>query len=565
LGQNDTGFNLSSIVDVNEKDAEGNTYLFYAASYGHAELAQALVEHGADIEIAGKEGLTPLMIAAGNGRLGVVQYLIDAGASIDHQDVNDDDALVHAAEANHLDVVNELILTNKISGERMGIAMICAAAKFHQEIAELLILNQANLFALLEGDPVWRWTQGETLNIINNAIANKIKVGDITAEDLANIAKIKKEALDSWKDADGNGFAHLAVQMPDNKQDQAVKLIKALKGAGANLDVENGQGLTPLMLAAQNGKGEVVSTLIDAGVDVNKKNSGGYTALMFAAAAGNIDILARLLVAKPDCNVVDAEGKTALTWAVTKNQLEIVKALLAAGAGKELGEYTPLAWAVFTQKDDSVTKALLEKEANPLAPTVFKNANDETKKLLGAAIITRIEQDKLPTEDEIEELIALVPANEILTWRATDGKTMFDMVFTLLGTKENAKLAQSLITHLLGDKDSDDVLGEMLKWEDGSGGTMFDALADLAKTEEKVAQDLAKHMLAGKSAEDIDEMIKKVSGKKATAAFLTAQKSALVKDPLQQSLATVKTQLEKLKGGLSKLQDAVEKLRGSLA
>lgn len=49
--------------DVNIKDSEGNTPLYYAAKNKHKEICQFLLDHGANVNQACQEGNTPLHMA----------------------------------------------------------------------------------------------------------------------------------------------------------------------------------------------------------------------------------------------------------------------------------------------------------------------------------------------------------------------------------------------------------------------------------------------------------------------------------------------------------------------
>ncbi|MBQ3456291.1 MAG: ankyrin repeat domain-containing protein, partial [Synergistaceae bacterium] len=53
--------------------------------------------------------------------------------------------------------------------------------------------------------------------------------------------------------------------------------------AGANINAQDNDGKTALMLIAENGHKEIVNVLIKAGADVNAKNKEGMTALILAA------------------------------------------------------------------------------------------------------------------------------------------------------------------------------------------------------------------------------------------------------------------------------------------
>ena len=110
---------------------------------------------------------------------------------------------------------------------------------------------------------------------------------------------------------------------------------QALK-AGANPNILNEHGFSPLMLAANAKETEM---LIDAGAKVDFKNKqkdikGGHiitgqTALMLAREAKQTELL---LKAGADVNAFDENGNTALVYAVMHNNGEQFKMLVSAGA-----------------------------------------------------------------------------------------------------------------------------------------------------------------------------------------------------------------------------------------
>lgn len=72
-------------ADVNERDYNGLTALWYAAQQGEYEMIQILVNHGADLEVRDPFGNTPLLKAVFNYKQSqfggdIIEYLIKAGA-----------------------------------------------------------------------------------------------------------------------------------------------------------------------------------------------------------------------------------------------------------------------------------------------------------------------------------------------------------------------------------------------------------------------------------------------------------------------------------------------------
>ena len=110
-------------------------------------------------------------------------------------------------------------------------------------------------------------------------------------------------------------------------------MVSLLLNAGAEANVQNRYGLTPLIQSAITGNGEIISMLLDAGADANARTLQGDTALMNAAKAGTVDGVRALIEAGADVEAKDTYGfQTPLMWAASANQAEIVRILAENGA-----------------------------------------------------------------------------------------------------------------------------------------------------------------------------------------------------------------------------------------
>jgi len=87
-----------------------------------------------------------------------------------------------------------------------------------------------------------------------------------------------------------------------------------------------------LVDASQDGDIKTVRRLLKKGVDVNYEDTDKTTALMMASSRGHLDCLRLLLDHNADVNVQDEEGWTALIFATFWNQVDCVKLLLEYGA-----------------------------------------------------------------------------------------------------------------------------------------------------------------------------------------------------------------------------------------
>ena len=67
----------------------------------------------------------------------------------------------------------------------------------------------------------------------------------------------------------------------------STEVINILRQAGAQVNVRNAIGLTPLAFAAGRGQAQLVSTIISMGCHVDSRNKDGTTPLHQAASAGN--------------------------------------------------------------------------------------------------------------------------------------------------------------------------------------------------------------------------------------------------------------------------------------
>tara|TARA_R110000772_G_scaffold91154_3_gene187622 strand:- start:288 stop:809 length:522 start_codon:yes stop_codon:yes gene_type:complete len=120
-----------------------------------------------------------------------------------------------------------------------------------------------------------------------------------------------------------------------------------------NLNKENDQGYTPLMLAAYHGNVETATYLVHHGADLNGESKYG-TPIMAAAIKGNVDILRLLLSGGADLNKTDSNGTTALLYASIFSLNEIAELLLKGGANAKLKDSkgnTALDYAILTQNE----------------------------------------------------------------------------------------------------------------------------------------------------------------------------------------------------------------------
>ncbi|BAN48954.1 ankyrin repeat domain-containing protein [Metapseudomonas resinovorans] len=107
--------------------------------------------------------------------------------------------------------------------------------------------------------------------------------------------------------------------------------VERLLQQGVAVDVRDGQGNTPLLLATAGNRVEVARRLIDAGADVNLQNRIQDSAYLLAGASGHQEILELTLAHGADLRSTNRYGGTALIPACERGHVDTVRSLIAAG------------------------------------------------------------------------------------------------------------------------------------------------------------------------------------------------------------------------------------------
>ncbi len=139
-----------------------------------------------------------------------------------------------------------------------------------------------------------------------------------------------------------NGLA-TALIIAVTQQTPSLAIVTALLGAHDikhSIDIQDSNGYTALMYAAQVGNFPIVQALLAAGAKTTPQASSAYhsrTALLCALTepTPSLDIIDTLLKApdiKDSINIQDNSGHTPLMWAANEGNLPIVQVLITTGA-----------------------------------------------------------------------------------------------------------------------------------------------------------------------------------------------------------------------------------------
>lgn len=139
-------------VSPNQKNNKGFTLLHTAALYGHPEMVNLLVKHGAQLEATDNDGNTALFHAVYSGVLKVVKTLIDIhNANIEHTDRNKGTILHIACFKQYDDICDYLVnrfITKLDKPDLNGTTPVhLAAAKGNKKLLRLMSSQGFNLEA----------------------------------------------------------------------------------------------------------------------------------------------------------------------------------------------------------------------------------------------------------------------------------------------------------------------------------------------------------------------------------------------------------------------------------
>lgn len=356
-------FLIEKGADIHQKNPEfySEAPLHLAARDFNAEIIQALLSAGADINALNTENQTPLIFALGHEKADIALFK-DAGADLLIQDKYNKTALHYAAQAGHIAAIQDLL---------------AAGLDLHaQDDAENNVLHYAA-----------RAHNHEALQLLIAAGANI-------------------EACDMY----GHTPLHIAAMFAEEASSQKVAILIA---AGANIHATSKDEATPLCMAVQAGSLEAVQALVAAGADIHAKRTNPILSMQFnmkfvndtllhkAAINGHAHIVAFLLEKGIEINAQDDISASALHYATAAESFDVVKLLVAAGANLNIVDKdnaTPLHVAIITHKNNELIQYLIDagadinmpgKHGNTLLHYAVKDQNIAITKLLIRAGVNR--------------------------------------------------------------------------------------------------------------------------------------------------------------------------------
>jgi len=332
-------------IDLNKQDKQALTALMWAAGCGNKEIVQLLIDEKADLKLQDKDKKTALTWAIKNNQNLIAKLLINK--LIEKQEVTElnktqdaagNTTLLWLIKTGEINMAAELIKIPRIDLDKQDnshkdTALIYAAYKGYTDIVELLIKNRANLNIQDEnGLTALMWAAG----------CGHIEIAKLLIEKGADLKKQDKDKRTALMLAVGNN-RNLIAKLLINKlieQQEITELNKLL-------DIKDN---TTLLWLIKNGEINIAVKLIKIrGIDLDRQNYDGKTALMLVIEMGNTEIAKLLIDNGANLKKQDKEGKTALRYAITNKNDKIrdqIKVILQSLKDLDFEEIIPLKYSV---------------------------------------------------------------------------------------------------------------------------------------------------------------------------------------------------------------------------
>ncbi len=301
-----------AIVDLSPVCGYYGSALQAAAHGGHKDTVRMLLAGGSDINFASGVYGSALQAAAIGGFADQVELLVEHGADVNAVGGMHGNALIASARGAHKSVVIILLDNgadiNAREAERNSTALYAAASLGHCEVVSLLLERGANS------------------NAVGGEFGNALKAAAHGGFDDVVQVLVRFGASTSAKGSADHDTRDSALHMAVSNGHEAVaKLL--LRRRSVDADMQDEDGLSPLMKAACNGHAKIAQLLLEKGANTRTTDSNGGTALMMAAEGGHEEVARLLLRRGAEAWATNKAGQSPLQIAKSKGHHRVIKLL----------------------------------------------------------------------------------------------------------------------------------------------------------------------------------------------------------------------------------------------
>ena len=342
---------------TNEQTQIMTEQLIQAAEDGDVSTIQKLLMEGADINGRDALGRTAIIAATHRNQVEVVRLLIQAGADINIRDNRLDNPFLYAGAEGLLDILKLTIdagADTKLTNRFGGTALIPASERGHVEIVQELLtrtdvdVNHVNDLG---------WTALLEAIILSNGGERHQQIVQLLVDHGANINIPDKDGVTPLEHAQMRGFTEIE-RILNNAQARDMQLITAagqgdietvrqLLAQGANVHARDETGKTALIAAAYRNDLAIADVLIQAGADVNVQDNTQQSAYLITTADGYLELLQRTLQAGANVHSTDSYNGTGLIRAADRGHVEIIQELLKTDI--QLDHINNLGWTALLE------------------------------------------------------------------------------------------------------------------------------------------------------------------------------------------------------------------------
>ena len=304
-------FLLQHRASAGRLDEKGWNAFHHAVANGREECAALLLRNGANVQEKTSDGEFPLHLAAKNGHEKTIALLLDQGVDVNQANGNDISALMYTAGRGHLPALKFLLskeanCDKRLSNGRNALHMAALGDKA-EALAELLKQPTADIdSADIAGDtPLILAARDGCYNAVQYLLDNG-----------ANACTANQKGWNALHVAACSGHVTVVETLIDGEDDMEF------------IDSTTLNGFTPLLLAAQTGKTDVVQLLAERGANLRLRENQGTTALHHGAGFGHAKVVEVLLL---KMQLLQVPGNQAADMLIIQEAL--VAAIVARHAG----------------------------------------------------------------------------------------------------------------------------------------------------------------------------------------------------------------------------------------
>ena len=316
-----------------------NAELIAAAEAGDIAVVTHLLQAGVDVNATDGTDRTAVMAATHANQVEIVRMLIEAGADINIRDNRLDNPFLYASAEGLFEIVKLCIDANadtRLTNRFGGTALIPAAERGHIEIVRELLthtdvdVNHVNNLG---------WTALMEAIVLSDGGPNHQQIVQLLVEHGANINIPDKNGITPLQHAQARGFKEIETILLATAQKRDLQMIRAagigdlesvkkLLALGASVHAQDENEVTALIAAAYRNDLPIVTVLIPAGADVNRKDNTQQSAFLISTSEGYLELLQLTLQAGADVHSTDSYNGTALIRAADRGHVEIIEELL---------------------------------------------------------------------------------------------------------------------------------------------------------------------------------------------------------------------------------------------